>query len=321
MQRRRFVKTLALWLLTLPVIPRRAWSGTQAVAEVPPTAPVPRLAVLDWGLVETVLALGITPVGVAEIDGYRDNVVIPAIPAGVAEVGLRLAPSLEWLQQLAPDIILINSSQESQRAMLERICPVRAFAVYTDEGAPLAHALAITDELGRLCRREAAAGALIAETHRTLAHARGELDAYRRRIPAVSAPLYLIRFFDALHIGIYGRRSLFQDVMDALGVRNAWDGPTDYWGIGVAGLEALAARHDSAILYFTPLPAPVALSLQSNRLWQALPAVKRHQVFGLAPFWGFGMLPSAGRFARELLSALGEQGGETGARPEGGAEK
>ncbi len=306
MLRRGFIKTLALWLLTLPAIPRRAWSGMQAAGDV--TSPAPRLAVLDWGLAETVLALGITPVGVAEIDGYRDNVVIPAIPAGVADVGLRLAPSLEWLQQLAPDFILINSSQEAQRAMLERICLVRAFAVYTDQGAPLSHAQRITLELGRLCRREAAAGELIAQTRQTLARAGAELDSSRRRL--ASEPIYLIRFFDALHIGIYGERSLFQDVMDALGVKNAWRGPTDYWGIGVAGLEALAARQEAAIVYFTPLPAPVAAGLQGNRLWQALPAVKQRRVYGLAPFWGFGMLPSADRFARELAAALKAQGND-----------
>jgi iron complex transport system substrate-binding protein len=83
--------------------------------------PAPRLVVLDWGLVETLLALGVIPTGVAEIDGYHDNVVEPRVPAQVADVGLRLAPNLEWLQQLSPDYILINSSQESQREILERI--------------------------------------------------------------------------------------------------------------------------------------------------------------------------------------------------------
>ncbi|XBS71661.1 ABC transporter substrate-binding protein [Acerihabitans sp. KWT182] len=317
MQRRRFIKTLACSALCLGAFLRRAWSEAPNL----PAAPAPRLVVLDWGLAETVLALGVTPVGVAEIDGYRDNVVTPAIPAGVADVGLRLAPSLEWLQQLAPDFILINSSQESQRAMLEHICPVRAFAVYTNQGEPLSRAMEITGELGRLCRREAAAAALARQTRRTLDKARGVLDAYRRQCPSAAAPLYLIRFFDALHIGIYGRRSLFQDVMNALGVSNAWDGATDYWGIGVAGLDAMAATADAVIYYFTPLPAPVASSLQSNRLWRALPAVKRRQVRALAPFWGFGMLPSADRFARELTAALTRRDGINGPDAAGDALK
>ncbi len=96
------------------------------------------------GLVETLLALGVIPVGIAEIDGYRDSVVEPPVPMGVPDVGLRFAPSLELLQSLAPDLILINSSQKSQRPMLERIAPVRAFAIYTDAGTPYRHAQKVT---------------------------------------------------------------------------------------------------------------------------------------------------------------------------------
>ncbi|CAG4917634.1 ABC transporter substrate-binding protein [Paraburkholderia saeva] len=266
----------------------------------------PRLVVLDWGLVETLLALGVEPAGVAETGTYNDSVITPAVPPHVPDVGLRLAPSLELLQQLAPDLILINSSQEAQRAMLERIAPVRAFAIYTDAGSPWRRSQNVTLQLARLCGRESAGHALIDATGRILARARAQIAARRAGAPASepARPLYLIRFFDSRHIGVYGARSLFQDVMDALGVDNAWRGPTDYWGIGVAGLEKLAASPAADILYFDPLPGGVARTLASNRLWHALPAVAAGRVAALPPFWGFGMLPSAARFADALGAAL-----------------
>lgn len=305
MRRRDFLRSAALapWLGTpLP--------GARAAANVAMPAPTPRLVVLDWGLVETLLALGITPVGAAETQGYSDSVVAPVVPTHVPDVGLRLAPSLELLQQLAPDLILINSSQESQRAMLERIAPVRAFAVYTDAGAPYRHSQDVTLQLAQLCGRESAGHALIDATDRALARSRARIAAQHGRMQTSGPPrpLYLIRFFDGRHIGVYGARSLFQDVMNALDVANAWHGPTDYWGIGIAGLEKLAVSPAADVLYFDPLPSGVARSLASNRLWRALPAVAAGRVAALPPFWGFGMLPSAARFADALTTALTRDG-------------
>ncbi|KVE34329.1 ABC transporter substrate-binding protein [Burkholderia sp. BDU5] len=306
MRRRPFLQSAMLASLFATGLP-----ATRAAAP----ARAPRLVVLDWGLVETLLALGVIPAGVAEIGAYNDSVVTPRVPAHVPDVGLRLAPSLELLQQLAPDLILINSSQESQRAMLERIAPVRAFAVYTDAGAPYRHSENVTLQLAALCDRASAGQALVDATARTIAQDSARIAAYRRamRPRDASRPLYLIRFFDGRHIGIYGARSLFQDVMDALGVANAWRGPTDYWGIGVAGIEQLAATPDANVLFFDPLPAGVARTLAANRLWRALPAVRAGRVAPLPPFWGFGMLPSAARFSR-LLTASFKQAGTPDAR-------
>ena len=295
MRRRDFLHACLLApLLGAPLAAPRAAAAAAAT---------PRLVVLDWGLVETLLALGIVPVGVAETRAYNDSVVAPRVPAQVTDVGLRLAPSLELLQQLAPDLILINSSQESQRAMLERIAPVRAFAVYTDAGAPYRHSQDVTRQVADLCGRASAGRALIEATDNTLAQCRLRLAA-RRALKATAPPLYLIRFFDSRHIGVYGERSLFQDVMEALDVSNAWHGPTDYWGIGVAGLEKLAASTTADVLYFEPLPPGVARTLATNRLWHALPPVAAGRVATLPPFWGFGMLPSAARFADALASRL-----------------
>ncbi|MEI7292186.1 ABC transporter substrate-binding protein [Paraburkholderia tropica] len=319
MQRRTLLRRAALLPLLCLDLPRAfAASGASAAyaaASAAPSVPAraPRVVVLDWGLVETLLAMGVMPAGVAEIDSYNASVVAPAVPRGVTDVGLRLAPSLELLQQIAPDLILINSSQESQREMLERIAPVRAFAVYTDAGSPYRRSCEVTLQLGKLCKREAAAQALIDGTQHAIDTARARLDHARTSAHdehdahdalGPADPLYLIRFFDGRHVGVYGARSLFQDVMDALALRNAWRGPTDYWGIGVAGLEQLAGAPDAGLLYFDPLPAGVDRQLASNRLWRALPPVAAGRVAALPPFWGFGMLPSAARFAGALADAL-----------------
>ncbi|MFJ2992859.1 hypothetical protein [Pandoraea sp. NPDC087047] len=117
--------------------------------------------------------------------------------------------------------------------------------------------------------------------------------------------MYVTQFFDARHLGLYGARSLFADVMTTLGVPNAWQGATDSWGIGVGGLDALCTVPDAGLLYFEPLPAAAQRMMQDNRLWRALPAPSAGRVASLAPFWGFGMLTIDTTDGIIMISAYG----------------
>jgi ABC-type Fe3+-hydroxamate transport system substrate-binding protein len=263
----------------------------------------PRVVVLDWGLTETLLAMGVVPVGVAEVADYNANVVTPGVSRDVIDVGLRLSPSLELLARLAPDLILINSSQESQRAVLEQIAPVRAFAVYSDVGHPYQRSEEVTRELGVLLGRTEAAQTLIRNTATAIAADRARIEMLLHQ--AQRRSIYVFRFFDPRHVGIYGAKSLIDDVLKGLNLENAWQGRTDYWGIGVEPLEALGTVSAADLLYFEPLPPGGLRRLSANRLWNALPSVAQARATALGPFWGFGMLPSAQRFSAMMVAALG----------------
>ncbi|HCT5143128.1 TPA: Fe(3+)-hydroxamate ABC transporter substrate-binding protein FhuD, partial [Klebsiella pneumoniae] len=66
--------------------------GAQA-ADVDPQ----RVVALEWLPAELLLALGVTPYGVADIPNYRLWVNEPALPDSVIDVGLRTEPNLELL--------------------------------------------------------------------------------------------------------------------------------------------------------------------------------------------------------------------------------
>ena len=68
----------------------------------------PRVAALGWACAQTILALGVVPLVIPEIERYGRLVVEPAVPSGVQEIGLRSEPNLELLQSFAPDIIIID---------------------------------------------------------------------------------------------------------------------------------------------------------------------------------------------------------------------
>ena len=63
----------------------------------------PRLAAIDWAMMETATALGHMPVAAAELIRFRADVGVPAIPDTVTDLGLRGAPNFELLQLSPPD--------------------------------------------------------------------------------------------------------------------------------------------------------------------------------------------------------------------------
>ncbi|WP_439889102.1 ABC transporter substrate-binding protein [Pseudomonas sp. MBLB4123] len=268
-----------------------------ALLGLPAAAAPQRVAVIDWGLTETLLALGVTPQAVAEVDGYRRWVAAPALPAEVQDLGLRTEPNLELLSQLAPELILITPQFENARAALERIAPVRSLTLFAPDSDPYLNAQRVTRELGQLFDRQAEAEALIRRVDEGLART-------QRRLGDAQRPLYLVHFMDDRHVRVYGQHSLYQSVLARLGLNNAWTTPGSYWGFSNTGIERLIEQPDARLLYFRPLPLDAERQLANSALWQNLPMVRDGRVHALAEVWSFGALPSAERFARQLQRAL-----------------
>jgi iron complex transport system substrate-binding protein len=258
----------------------------------------PRVAVLDWGLTSTVLSLGITPAGIAEIDLYRRWADDFPIPSHVQDVGLRTEPNLEVLAALKPDLILTTPFSESVRPLLERIAPTRSYATYTPDGQPLNRSMQVLRDIARELRAEAQAEDVITKAETTFAAARRNLAGHS--IP----PLLLAGFVDGRHVRIYGANSLFGDVLDRLGLRNAWNRPTNFWGYTLVGIHELAAYPDAQLLAVAPIPADAPLNTAGKGLWQNLPFVRAGRVGSLPTAWAFGDVSSAERFAHSLTRTL-----------------
>ncbi|MEH6775529.1 MAG: ABC transporter substrate-binding protein, partial [Cereibacter changlensis] len=112
-----------------------------------------RIVALDWALAETLVALGVAPLAVAEAPLYARRVVEPALPAGTRDIGLRSWPNLEALRALQPDLILAMAGYGIAPARLERIAPVRAFPLYSEARRPLDLARQAVRDLGGLTGR------------------------------------------------------------------------------------------------------------------------------------------------------------------------
>ena len=114
----------------------------------------------------------------------------------------------------------------------------------------------------------------------------------------------MVQFMDARHVRVFGDNSLYHAVLEQIDLANAWDRPTNAWGFSLVGLEALYDYPEVTLVVVEPLPAGVEESLAKSGLWQHLPSVENATLLRLPPVWSFGALPSAQRFARELVAAL-----------------
>lgn len=261
----------------------------------------PRIATVDWTIAETLLALGVTPVGVAQTDAYREWVGAPTLPAEVADIGLRAQPNRELLAQLSPDRILISPMFSTLKPSLERIAPTSTVALYTPGSDLWTRLEKATREIAAFVNREERADTLLASLEAHLAELRDGLsDATKAR------PLLVVQFMDARHVRVFGDHSLYNAVMQRLGLENAWQRKTNYWGFSMVGLEALAGLDDARLVVVDPLPVGVEEHLETSALWQHLPSVRRDDVLTLPPVWSFGGAPSARRFADNLTQALHE---------------
>tara|TARA_R110002020_G_scaffold52409_6_gene147297 strand:- start:37 stop:894 length:858 start_codon:yes stop_codon:yes gene_type:complete len=273
--------------LALACLGALASSGVAASAKV---------VTLDWTIAETLIALNNPPVGIAEIPQYQRWAGAERLPSGVLDVGLRAQPNRELIAQQAPDHVLLSPLFMRLSDQLNTIAPVTALGTY-QLGDPLWQRLQrTTHTLAALSGNHEAAVALIDAVEATLGQQKVQLEA--------QPPLMVVQFIDARHLRVFGENSLFQSVLERLGLSNVWQQPTNQWGFSTVALEELLAYSDATIVVVEPLPLEMHDGFSNNALWQHLPAVKENRVVRLPAVWSFGGFPSAARFAELLSEAL-----------------
>ncbi len=258
---------------------------------------VPRIATVDWTIAETLLALGVAPLAVGDVSSYRAWVGEPLLPAEVVDIGLRAQPNRELLAELKPDRILISPLAAPLAPTLSRIAPVQSIALYDPQ----------TDLWQRLHEATLTIAALVnktAEAERLLDGLDRDLAQMRAELPADLPPLLVVQFIDERHVRVFGRHSLFEAVMQRLGLRNAWQGETNAWGFSVASIEQFMALPAARLVVVDPIPVGVSERLQEPGLWQHLPLVQQAPVLHLPAVWSFGGVLAARRFASLLNEAL-----------------
>lgn len=286
--------------------PAAAASAGATAAAVPATIPT-RVVSMNWELTETLLALGVVPIGVSLPDWYRSSIVEPPLPPGVADIGLLYQPNFEVLLALKPDLLVITPGHMPALRTLQRIAPTITLSQYMTSAQPYHDLCGETVTLGTRLGRTGRADQLVAEAARTTEAVRARLAA---RPALLRHPLIVADLVDDRHLRVYGRGSLFDEMLAKLGVANAAhprDGgavwPTQA-GYTLVPLQRLAEVPEASVLLVGPVKPAARRGLDGNAIWQALPAVRERRVAKLPVIAPYGGLVSMQRFAEAIEAAL-----------------
>ena len=261
-------------------------------------ASAPRLAAIDWAMLETAAAIGHMPVAVTELIRYRADGGSVDLPEGTIDLGLRGAPNYELLQLARPDMILSSPIYSHYEDRLASIAPVVSLPFYTPDEPPLPKVLAALTALGRAIGDSAAGQTARAKAEAALA---ARADALH---PLVTRPLCLVEIGDARHLRAFGFDSLYGSTLDRLGLPIAWAGQTEFSFLAPVPLERLADFPEATLVVIGPVAPAIRRALARSVLWRALPPVREGRVFQLPQLAPYGGAPSALRFAGALQDAL-----------------
>lgn len=289
--RRRLLKLAAL----------SPWFTSGFVSASDPIVSLERIIALEWRPVELLMALGITPLAVAEKGNYHRWVVEPALSHRVMDVGLRNEPNMELLQRLNPSLFLVSQGFGPDIEPLTRLAPCFASGFRDAQHQPLDAARRDLLLLGQRLN-------LISRAEQHLLEFDRELDAIAQRLRAYSPrPLLLFSLLDSRRALVMGNNSLFNNVLTRLGLTNAWQEETNFWGSAVVGIERLVRYENVQALFFVQGDTALLDAVSQSALWRMMPFVRDNRWQTLPAVWFYGATFSALRFARLLAQALESQ--------------
>ena len=293
--RRRLLKAMAL----APLI---SAFPTLSALPAPSTGAVDlsRIIALEWLPVELLIALGVMPMGVADIHNYNLWVKEPQLAPSVIEIGQRTAPNKELMQQLDPSLIIVSQGYGPKSDQLTSIAPVLSVIANDGTGHPLQQAIASLHKLADYLGLQAQAASHLQHYQQILAQTRESLKS------ATDQPVLLFSFLDKHHVLVFGEGSLLEEVMSDVGLTNAWDGEKNYWGSVTVGIERLASIQNARALCFDHGSENILAEVAKTPLWQSLSFVRQKQLSVVPAVWFYGATLCAMRFCHILSATLGK---------------
>lgn len=299
--------------------PSEGASGTASAAAGPVTVtdsrgkqvtldrPATKVVSLEWGETEMLAALGVMPVGAADVKGYATWVTAAKLDSSVQDVGTRQEPSVDSISALQPDLVIMESDDAALAEQLEKFVPVLVakgsdasdnLKRMRDDLTMIATAVGKTDEAGKLLTGFDAA---LADGKQRLAAA-----------GAAGKPFIMADGWkqgSTISVRLFGKGALVSDVAEQLGLKNAWTGEVDdEWGLGSTDVEGLSGLKDPDIRFFYNASDGTdvfADGLKNNAIWKSLPFVEKQQVTKLPDgIWTFGGPLSSQQYADALVKAF-----------------
>ncbi len=265
-----------------------------------------RIVALGWVYVENLLALGIQPVGIADIKGYKKFVNIkPQLADSVVDVGTRAEPSLEAIAKLKPDLILgVEQRHKETYNLLTSIAPTFLFNPY-----PSAKNANQLDEMqqtflkiAKTVNREDKGKSVLNEMQQTFDKAQKQIS----NLKLAQNKFILAQLGDSgPKMRLFSDNAMAVQILNKIGLENAWQGTFDIFGFNTVWVEALPKVEHANFLYITADNNVYWQNLQNNPVWKGLEFVEQNRVYPIeADTWVFGGPLSAQLLIEKVVAAL-----------------
>ncbi|MER5994995.1 ABC transporter substrate-binding protein [Streptomyces viridosporus] len=278
-------------------------------AEVELDGPAKKVVGTEWNVVEHLISLGVDPVGVADVKGYKTwNTAVP-LTNEPEDIGTRGEPSMDTIASLKPDLIVATTDlQPSAVQQLRKVAPVLAVKP-ADASDPVGRMLGNVDLIAEATGTTERAATLKKDFEAKLAEGRKALaDAGLDGAEIAFADGYVTS--NQVSVRPYTAGSLIGGVNERLGLKNAWKTKGDEsYGLAATDVEGLTGLGKVRFVYIgndnDPSSDPFGKELAGNSVWKSLPFVKSGDVHRLSDgIWMFGGTGSMEQYADAVVEAL-----------------
>lgn len=270
--------------------------------------PAERVIGTEWNVVESMVSLGVHPVGVADVKGYTAWDKAAPLPSGVKDIGTRGEPSMGAVAALKPDLIVATTDlSDSAIKQLSKVAPV-AVTKAADASRQLDQMKDNLDLIAKATGRQKEAKQEIADFDQAISDGREKLEAAGLKGKKVA---FADAWMEGSQVSVrpYVKGSQLSDVNTELGLVDPWTVKGDKaYGLGATDVEGLTKIGDAQFVYIandTDGKDPFADGLKNNAVWKSLPFVKDKQVHRLPDgIWMFGGPAAMRDYVDALVDAL-----------------
>ncbi|MBA2946313.1 ABC transporter substrate-binding protein [Streptomyces himalayensis] len=281
-------------------------SGTKVELD----GPAKKVVGTEWHEVELLISLGVDPVGVADVKGYKTWDTVVPLKNEPKDIGTRGEPSMDTIAALSPDLIVASTDLPPAAVkQLRKVAPVVEVRS-ANASDPIGQMTENLDLLAKATGTTAQAEKLKEEFDAKVAEGKKALaDAGLDGAELAFADGYDIS--NQVSIRPFTSGSLIGAVNEQLGLKNAWTVKGDEsYGLGSTDVEGLTKLGDDVQFAYIgndgdKSSTPFTDALAKDKVWTSLPFVKKDNVHRLPDgIWMFGGHESMGAYIDALVGEL-----------------
>ncbi|ABK87324.1 iron compound ABC transporter, iron compound-binding protein [Bacillus thuringiensis str. Al Hakam] len=270
--------------------------------------PAKKVVVLEWVYSEDLLALGVQPVGMADIKNYNKWVNTKTKPSkDVVDVGTRQQPNLEEISRLKPDLIITASFRgKAIKNELEQIAPTVMFDPSTSNNDHFAEMTETFKQIAKAVGKEEEGKKVLADMDKAFADAKAKIE----KADLKDKNIAMAQAFTAKNVPtfrILTDNSLALQVTKKLGLTNTFEaGKSEPDGFKQTTVESLQSVQDSNFIYIVADEDNIFdTQLKGNPAWEELKFKKENKMYKLkGDTWIFGGPESATSLATQVADVM-----------------